>query len=397
MAHSVPLSRFTSRVGGGSAFCVRSFVAVTPPEGEAFTDQCATFRLRGALFSFQIRARESRRMTTEAACNQNIVARVWSNPASRASLALVCVLLLGCLCNADGAFFKPGTHRDALRQASVFGILACGMTLVIISGGIDLAVGSMLALVAVSFSLMSIHWGWPPWLAVVGCLLVGAACGGAAGGVTAGFRIQPFIATLAMMVFARGLAKTISGGMKVSTAVKNPDGTYRYVDVPGAFRFIDSRILGDNVTVVTVIFLLCALGTWLLLSRHRWGRHIYAIGGNEEAARLSGVPVNLTKVLAYVASGLTAAVAGMCQAAQEQQGDPETGIGYELTAIAVVVIGGTTLTGGRGGIGLTFIGTLTIGYLEKILSINAVPEASRLMLTGAIIVAAVLAQRRRRA
>jgi ribose/xylose/arabinose/galactoside ABC-type transport system permease subunit len=140
----------------------------------------------------------------------------------------------------------------------------------------------------------------------------------------------------------------------------------------------------------------CALVTWLLLARHRWGRELYALGGNEEAARLSGVPVVRTKMLAYAASGLLAAVAGICQAAQEQQGDPEAGAGYELTAIAIVVIGGTPLTGGRGGIGLTLLGTLTIGYLEKILSINAVPEASRLMLTGIIIVAAVLTQRRRR-
>ncbi len=324
------------------------------------------------------------------------VGRWWANPASRAFLALVLVLVLGCVFHAEGAFFKAGTHRDALRQASVFGILACGMTLVIISGGIDLAVGSVLALVAVSFSLLSIHQGWTPALAVPVCLALGALCGGVAGGLTAGFRLQPFIATLAMMVFARGLAKTLSGGMKVSTAVRNPDGSYGYVPVPGVFRFIDSRILGDNLSVVTVIFVACALLTWLLLARHRWGRELYAIGGNEEAARLSGVPVVRTKVLAYAASGLLAAVAGICQAAQEQQGDPEAGAGYELTAIAIVVIGGTPLTGGRGGIGLTLLGTLTIGYLEKILSINAVPEASRLMLTGVIIVAAVLTQRRRR-
>lgn len=322
--------------------------------------------------------------------------RLWAVPASRALLALMLVLLLGCAFNADGAFFKLGTHRDALRQASVFGILACGMTLVIISGGIDLAVGSVLALVSVSFSLMSIHWGWSPLLSVPLCLVLGAACGGVAGGVTAWFRLQPFIATLAMMVFARGLAKTVSGGMKVSTAVKNADGTFRYVDVPGIFRFIDNRILGGNLTMVTVIFLVCALVTWIALARHRWGRQVYAIGGNEEAARLSGVPVSLTKMLAYMASGVLAAVAGMCQAAQEQQGDPEAGAGYELTAIAIVVIGGTSLMGGRGGIGLTLLGSLTIGYLEKILSINAVPEASRLMLTGVIIVLAVLAQRGRR-
>lgn len=314
----------------------------------------------------------------------------------RAILALVLVFLLGVVFSAEGAFGIVGTHRDALRQASVFGLLACGMTLVIIGGGIDLAVGSVLALVSVTFSLMSIHWGWHPWVSVPACLLIGAMCGGASGIVTAGFRVQPFVATLALMVFARGLAKTVSGGTKVSTAVKNPDGSFRYVDVPAVFRFIDSRILDGNLSVVTVIFVVCAVLAWILLARHRWGTHLYAIGGNEEAARLSGVPVTLTKILSYTASGLLAAVAGLCQAAQEQQGDPETGSGYELTAIAIVVIGGTTLSGGRGGIGLTLLGTLTIGYLEKILSINAVPEASRLMLTGVIIVAAVLAQRRRR-
>lgn len=335
-------------------------------------------------------------MTSPAPHPGPFFSRLWSNPASRAVIALVLVLVLGCVFNADGAFFKLGTHRDALRQASVFGILACGLTLVIISGGIDLAVGSVLALVAVAFSLMSIHWGWSPWLSVPLCLLLGASCGLASGGLTAWFRIQPFIATLAVMVIARGLAKTISGGTKVSTVVQNPDGTYRYADVPAVFQFIDGRFLHGSVAVVTVLFLLCATAAWILLARHRWGRQLYAIGGNEEAARLSGVPINRTKALAYAASGLLAAVAGMCQAAQEQQGDPEAGIGYELTAIAICVIGGTTLTGGRGGIGLTLLGTLTIGYLGKILSINAVPEASRLMLTGAIIILAVLAQRQRR-
>ncbi|HNQ88856.1 MAG TPA: ABC transporter permease [Verrucomicrobiota bacterium] len=331
-----------------------------------------------------------------SAASSTPLGRLGTNPAFRAGLALALVLLLGVVFNADGAFFKVGTHRDALRHTSVFGILACGMTLVIITGGIDLAVGSVVALVAVVFSLMSIHWGWSPAVSVPASLLMGAACGGAAGMLTAWFRIQPFIATLAMMVFARGLAKTLSDGMKVSTAVKNADGTYRYVDVPAVFRFIDNRILDGNLSVVTVIFVVCALLTWVVLARHRWGRQLYAIGGNEEAARLSGVPVDRTKILAYAVCGALAAVAGLCQAAQEQQGDPEAGAGYELTAIAIVVIGGTTLSGGRGGIGLTLLGTLTIGYLEKILSINAVPEASRLMLTGAIIVVAVLAQRRRR-
>ena len=321
----------------------------------------------------------------------------WINTAAgRALIALVLVLAVGFVFHADRAFYDPGTHRDALRQASVYGILACGMTLVIITGGIDLSVGSVLAVVAVCFAKVSIHWGWSPLVSIPGMLLVGAVCGAVSGTATAKLRVQPFIATLAMMVFARGLAKYVSGGMKVSTAVQQSDGTYQYVDVPAIFRAIDTRILGGYVSVVTVILAACLLVSWLMLARHRWGRQLYAIGGNEEAARLSGIPVVRAKLLAYAASGVMAAVAGICQAAQEQQGDPEAGAGYELIAIAMVVIGGTNLMGGRGGIVLTLIGTLTIGYLEKILSINAVPEAGRLMLTGVIIVAAVLTQRSRR-
>jgi ribose transport system permease protein len=319
-----------------------------------------------------------------------------ASPAGRAFLALLLVLAAGAVFNADGAFFKIGTHRDTLRQASVCGMLACGMTLVIISGGIDLGVGSLVALAAVCGAKMAIHWNWPGWEVVPASLAVGALCGSLAGWVTARLRVQPFIATLAMMVLARGLAKYASGGMKVSTAVQNPDGTYRYVNVPALFRAIDHRVLDGNLSMVTVIFLACVALAWLALSKHRWGRYLYALGGNEEAARLSGVPVVGAKICAYAASGLFAAVAGLCQAAQEQQGDPEAGTGYELTAIAMVVIGGTSLMGGRGGMGLTLLGVLTIGYLDKILSINAVPEAGRLVLTGIIIVAAVLTQRRGR-
>lgn len=333
---------------------------------------------------------------TENSSSKNPFLHAVASPAGRAFLALVLVLILGSIFNGDGAFFKLGTHRDTLRQASVYGILACGMTLVIISGGIDLAVGSVLALVAVCCAKMAIHWNWSGWVVVPLCMLIGAVCGGISGVITAWLRIQPFIATLSMMVFARGLAKYASGGMKVSTAIANPDGTYRYVDVPPLFRLVDNRIFGGNLSVVTLIFAACVVLAWVLMTKHRWGRYLYAIGGNEQASRFSGVPVVAVKTMAYVLSGMFAAVAGICQAAQEQQGDPEAGAGYELMAIAMVVIGGTSLMGGRGGIGLTLLGVLTIGYLDKILSINAVPEAGRLMLTGAIIVAAVLTQRRKR-
>jgi ribose transport system permease protein len=326
----------------------------------------------------------------------SFVGSVLQSPVVKALAALLLVLSLGAVFNADGAFFNRNTHRDAFRQASVYGILACGMTLVVVSGGIDLAVGSVLALAAVCAATMAIHWGWSSWLTIPAVLAIGTACGLGSGLIAARLNVQPFIATLAVMVFARGLAKFLSGGAKVSTALKQADGTYKYVDVPEMFRAIDSRILGGRLSAVTLIFLVCAVAGYLALARHRWGRYLYAIGGNEEAARLSGVPVIAAKIAAYVACGLLSAVAGICQAAQEQQGDPEAGVGYELIAIAMVVIGGTSLSGGRGGMGLTVLGVLTIGYLQKILSINAVPEAARLMLTGVVIVVAVLTQRRGR-
>ncbi len=315
------------------------------------------------------------------------------SPTTRALGALIVVVILGVIFHADGAFYKWGTHRDMLRAVSVYGMLACGMTIVIIAGGIDLSVGSVLAFTAVMFSLMSIHWQWNALVAVVVCLIAGTGCGAVSGFLIGKFKIQPFIATLAMMVFARGLAKWVSGGQKVSTAVQQPDGTYQYVDIPEIFNFVNAKILGGNITVVTIILLFCVLISWVLLKKLRQGRYVYAIGGNEQAARLSGVPIGPIKILAYGMSGLFAAVAGICQASQEFQGDPEAGIAYELSAIAMVVIGGTTLQGGKGSILLTLIGILTIGYLEKILSINAVGEDKRLMLTGVIIVAAVLLQK----
>jgi len=317
----------------------------------------------------------------------------WESPVARALLALALMILIGCVFNAGGAFFRWSVHRDMLRQVSTFGILACGMTVVIITAGIDLSVSSILAFAAVSFAWLILPRGWPPTLAIPGVLATGLVLGALSGTLVARMRIQPFIVTLAMMVFARGLAKVLSGGQKISNYVQQPDGTSRVVELPAIFGAIDNRVLGGNLSIVTIVFLLCVLVTWVILARLRLGRYLYAVGGNQEAARLSGVPITKTLIAAYAYSGLLSAVAGICQAAQETQGDPETGMGYELDAIAMVVIGGTTLAGGRGSVVLTLIGVLTIGYLQKILSLNAAPEATRLMLTGTIIVCAVLFQR----
>ncbi|MBP1654686.1 MAG: rbsC [Bacteroidetes bacterium] len=316
-------------------------------------------------------------------------------PFVTAAVSLLVVAVLGVIFNGEGAFFQWETHRDMLRQVSVFGVLACGATIVIVSGGIDLAVGSILALCAVLFSILTIGMGWGAVPSMLVTAVAGILCGALSGGLIARFTMQPFVATLAMMVFARGVAKLLSGGQKISTAVQESDGTFRYVDVPGVFEALNAKTLGDNLAVVTIVMICCLAACWGLLSHTAVGRAMYAVGGNEEAARLSGIRVGPVKVLAYSLSGLLCAVAGMCQAAQEQQGDPETGATYELTAIAMVVIGGTSLRGGEGSLGRTAFGILTIGYLEKILSINAVGEETRLMLTGLVIVVAVLAQHSR--
>jgi ribose transport system permease protein len=323
-----------------------------------------------------------------------IIRTILRHHIGRAILSLVLVLAVGIAFNADGTFFRWDTHRDMLRQVSVYGILAAASTIVIVTGGIDLSVGSLLGLSAVLFSLFSIQWGWGAVPALLATLAVGATLGALSGGVIGRFKIQPFIATLAMMVFARGLAKLVSGGQKVSTAVLAPDGSYAYVSVPGFFDLIGARVWNDNVAVVTIIMTAVLLASWLLLSRTIRGRELYAIGGNEEAARFSGVSIPGNIVIAYGISGLLCAIAGIAQAAQELQGDPEAGATYELSAIAMVVIGGTSLRGGIGGIHLTILGILIIGYLEKILSINAVGEETRLMLTGLIILAAVLFQKK---
>jgi ribose transport system permease protein len=195
-------------------------------------------------------------------------------------------------------------------------------------------------------------------------------------------------------VFARGLAKTIASGKKVTNAMVGEGGAVHLVPHPPVFEAIDARVLGDNVAIVTVIFLASIAVIWVVLARLRLGRYLYAIGGNAEAARLSGVPVARVLVVAYALSGLFAGLAGICQAAEETHGDPEAGVGFELDAIAMVVIGGTSLAGGRGGALLTLLGALTIGTLQKVLSINAFSTEHRLMLTGAIIIGAVLFQRR---
>lgn len=318
----------------------------------------------------------------------------------RGVIALVAVIILGAVFSPKNIatgwpiFLTAQTQKDILFEYAEYGILATGMTLVILAGGIDLSVGSVLGFAATLFSLLVIGFGWPPLVAVIVTVFAGALVGMINGALISRFKMQPFVVTLATMVAARGAAKWISGGIKVA-----PGGQPWYhvqTGTPPFFSWLTTGVGGTGIQPITLIFILNIFLFILVVRYTKFGRHLYAIGGNEEAARLSGIRVAWDKIGAYTLCAGMAALAGISNCARLEIGDPEAGATYELDAIAAVVIGGTNLNGGRGGMFFTFIGVLIIGYINKILSINNVEEAQRLLVKGAIIILAVLIQQRKR-
>ncbi len=318
----------------------------------------------------------------------------------RGVLALLAVFIAGCLFSprhlqtGQLLFITARNQGNVLFEFSEYGILAAGMTLVILAAGIDLSVGSVLGLSATLFALLTYGLGWAVGPAVLACALVGLLCGALNGLVITGLRLQPFVATLAMMVAARGVAKWITGGVKAQPGAQ-PWYARQSGEVP-FMGWMTSPLGGHGPQPVTLLFLGTVVVLAAVMRWTRFGRALYAIGGNEEAARLSGLRTGRAKVLAYAVCGLCAGLAGICDACQLTLGDPEAGATYELDAIAAVVIGGTSLAGGRGGVMLTLLGALIMAYIAKILSLNAVPEHVRLVLKGAIIVVAVVIQTERR-
>jgi ribose transport system permease protein len=291
-------------------------------------------------------------------------------------------------------FISWRTQLDILFEYCEYGLLATGMTLVILTGGIDLSVGSVLGFSATLFALLTIGYGWSIQAAFVMVLLSGLATGSISGILVSRFRIQPFVATLAMMTAARGAAKWISGGIKVQPAAQP---WYKLTDdTPHFFRWMTTALPGLHIQPATLLFLTCIVVMAVVVRNSRYGRKLYAIGGNEEAARLSGIAVGWTKGLTYALCGAFAATAGVINACRQDIGDPEAGVAFELDAIAAVVIGGTSLAGGQGGMMFTLIGVLIVAYINKILSLNATPIAQRMIIQAAIITAAVLIQRRKR-
>jgi ribose/xylose/arabinose/galactoside ABC-type transport system permease subunit len=292
-------------------------------------------------------------------------------------------------------FLTSNLHASMLYEYAEYGLLATGMTLVILTAGIDLSVGSVLGITAVWFTWLLMGHGLPPLAAAGGAITLGAICGLANGLLVSKMGLQPFVATLAMMVAARGGAKVISGGQKVAPGLH--DWFYVQRGTPDFMKWMTDPAVGGFLRPVTVLFVVAIVVMALIVKYTRFGRYLYAIGGNEEAARLSGVPVNGAKILSYSLCGALAGLAGISNACRLRLGNPEAGFTFELDAIAAVVIGGTSLMGGRGSVIFTLIGTLIIGYINKILSVNAVPEAYRLLVKGMIIVVAVVIQSRRQA
>ncbi len=308
--------------------------------------------------------------------------------------AIIGILLLFIVALAlltGGNFLQPQNLVNVIRQVSAIGIIAVGMTFVIIAKGIDLSVGSILGLSAVvSASLVQMpgasnslfpNLSLPPIAGVAAGLAVGAALGLINGSLIAGFKIAPFIATLGMMTAARGLALIYTGGRPLSKL--NP-----------AFNWIGQ---GDifGLPVPIIILAVVAVAGHLMLTRTRFGRHVFAYGGNEQAARVSGINISRIMLGIFTMIGMLAGLAGIILAARIGSGNPQLGIGIELDVITAAVIGGTSFNGGLGTIWGTIVGALIIGIINNGLDLMNVSPFLQQVVKGVIIVAAIVIDERK--
>jgi ribose transport system permease protein len=290
-------------------------------------------------------------------------------------------------------FLSEDNLRNILRQYSVPAILAVGQTLVIVSAGIDLSVASTAALSGSVMGVLYAHEGWPEPLALLMGLLAGFAVGAINGFVITKWRVPDFIATLGAFTAVRGVALLVTDGLPVPDYTKAQEGR----TVPDSISTLGAESV-FGIPQIALVAAACALVGWFILSRTTLGRAAYAIGGNREAARVSGIRVERTKWAIYIISGLMAAVAGFMLTGRQGSANALMGEGMELQSIAAVVVGGTNLFGGEGTIGGTIIGVLIIGVLNNGLNILGVADFWQRVVNGSIIVAVVaLDQWRRRA
>ncbi|MDR5839121.1 ABC transporter permease [Caballeronia sp. LZ034LL] len=316
---------------------------------------------------------------SSSARTQRTAAASWWTAARRFNTVAILVVLVIAASFVSSDFLSVPNLANISRQVAGVGIMSVGMLLVVLTGGIDLSVGSVAALGSVLCALLIPEHGL--WFALLATLLTGALCGFVSGALVAWFRLTPFVVTLAMMTVARGIALIVSNGSPI--LVDDPGqalldfGRHSYLGIPGP----------------TLVMLLVFIGGGIALNRLRAGRVVRAIGSNEEAVRLSGVPVARHVLGTYVASGVLAAMAGIISTSRAGVGAPTVGVGDELTVIAAVVIGGASLAGGKGGALNTLMGVLILGVIGNIMNLASVPGYHQQVVMGVIIVAAVLSQR----
>ncbi|MFN4060779.1 MAG: ABC transporter permease [Paracoccus hibiscisoli] len=308
----------------------------------------------------------------------------------RAFFALIAIIAVFSVLSPN--YFTLSNLLIMSSQVAIFGILSIGMLLVILNGGIDLSVGSILALSGVvagammqgvEIDAMGVILYPPVWAVVVLTVCVGAAVGAVNGVLVAIFKVPPFVATLGVMYVARGVALLMTNGLTYN----NLRGSEALGNT--GFNWLGFYRIG-GVPISVIVLAVVAIAAGLMLSRSAFGRWLYASGGNERAAELSGVPVKRVKITVYAVSGALAAVAGLVLASQLTSAGPTAGNAYELTAIAAVVIGGAALTGGRGTVRGTMLGAFVIGFLSAGLVIIGVSSYWQTVFTGAVIVLAVL-------
>lgn len=281
-------------------------------------------------------------------------------------------------------FLRTGNILNVLRQVSINGILATGMTFVILTGGIDLSIGSILAASSmVGASFVVGENALSPALAIPIGLVVGAGFGVVNGVLIAAAGLPPFVMTLGMLSMARGFTLIYSGGMPIP-------------DLSDSFSWIGQATLG-GLPVPVLIFAAVFVAAWVVLRTTVYGRWIYAVGGNIRSAKTSGINTRLVVFSVYVIMGILSALAGLVLAARVSTALPQAGLSYELDAIAAVVIGGTSLTGGVGSIVYTLVGVLIIGVINNGLDLMAVSSYYQQVIKGLIIVVAVLIDRSRQA
>jgi ribose transport system permease protein len=311
----------------------------------------------------------------------------------RVSAAIALLVIIALLVNvaAKGTFLEPGNIIRVLRQITYGCILAVGQTFVIITAGIDLSVGSLVSLSGVVMAMFanSMHFGGFPLIAAT--LIVGLALGAGAGFVNAvpvvKLNLPPFITTLAMMLMAEGLSFKLSHGRPVPLET----GDFQNTGIGFFLGPLFSSLHLPGLPIPIIWMLVIVIGSSILLMRTRFGRYVFALGGNEEAARLAGVNVARVKTMVYVISGMCAAVAGFLLMSLFSSGSPQTGTGDEmLEAIAAVVVGGTSLMGGRGTIVGTFFGALLIGMLYNVMNLLSIESYTQKIVLGAVILLAVV-------